>query len=208
MSAVPPASEPSASPPAAAAVRCIAVDIDDTLNDFGETLRTSEFPFEAGYELPEATFRDFLARVRAGEPEPSDLLSTQYSYFRYKIHAECYRRAHARPDAVEFMRWLRAEGWRIVICTHRDLRRTLDVTRRWLAEAGIPYDHLFMALNKIVFCRAWGIPILIDDDPFNLAYGAQYGVRVFHPVLPKHAGLPDHGARGFRTFGEVKAWIR
>jgi hypothetical protein len=35
---------------------------------------------------------------------------------------ECYRRAQARVDGVAFMQWLKRGGWRIVICTQRDLR--------------------------------------------------------------------------------------
>jgi hypothetical protein len=203
--------DPAVPPPLRAfpaAPRTIAIDLDDTLNDFTPTLRSTPFPFDLAHALTEPTFARYLASVRADAPEPSELLSTEYSYFRYKVHAHCYRLARARPDGVEFMQWLRRHGWRIVICTHRDLRRTADLTRTWLAAHAIPFDHLFMARNKIVFCKAWGIAHLVDDDPFNLAQGARYGVRVYHPILPKHATLPAHAARGFHAFDEVKSWIQ
>jgi uncharacterized HAD superfamily protein len=188
--------------------KAIAVDLDDTLNDFTATLRSAPFPYDERYALSEETFGRYLEKVRSGAPDTGELLSTEYSYFRYKIHAECYRLARARADGVAFMQWLRREHWRIVLCTHRDLRRANDITRTWLAENEIPFDHLFMALNKIVFCKVWGIPHLVDDDPFNMTHGAQYGVDVYYPIMAKHASLPASAARGFQGFEEVQLWIQ
>jgi hypothetical protein len=188
--------------------RTIVVDLDDTLNDFTETLCQGRFPYDAGYALPEETFHRCLEGIRHDTPEAGDLLSTEYSFLRYKIHAQCHRTARARADGVAFMRWLRRQGWRIVICTQRDLRRANDDTRAWLRENDIPFDHLFMARNKIVFCSAWGIAHLVDDDVFNIAHGGRYGVNVYYPVMEKHGSLPAHSARGFRTFEEVKSWIQ
>jgi hypothetical protein len=109
---------------------------------------------------------------------------------------------------VEFVRRLKREGWRVVICTYRDLRRAGAVTRRWLDDNAIPFDHLFMAANKIVFCRAWRIPHLVDDDPFNIVHGPAHGVNVYYPILPRHAGLATGPARGFHSFNEIMPWIQ
>ena len=186
----------------------IAIDLDDTLNDFTETLGKSPFPYDETYALAETMFHGYLEKVRLNAPEPGELQSTKYTFFRYRIHERCYGMARARPDGVEFMRWLRQNGWQIVICTYRDLRRANDATRKWLRENDIPFDYLFMALNKIVFCKAWGIGHLVDDDEFNIAHGKQYGVNVYYPIMGKHRSLPAHGARGFQTFAEVKRWIQ
>jgi 5'(3')-deoxyribonucleotidase len=186
----------------------IAVDLDDTLNSFTETLRQGRFPYNQAYGLPEAVFHRYVESIRTNAPEAGDLLSTEYSFLRYKLHAQCYRRARARADGVRFMRWLRRHHWRIVICTQRDLRRTNAGTREWLAENGIPFDYLFMALNKIVFCKAWGIRHLVDDDVFNIEHGGRYDVNVYYPIMPKHQALPPHAARGFQTFEEVRRWIQ
>jgi len=188
--------------------RTIAIDLDDTLNNFTETLRHAAYPFTPADGLPEATFHHYLEGIRQDAPEAGDLLSTEYSFLRYKVHAQCYRQARARADGVAFMRWLRRNHWRIVICTQRDLRRAHDDTRAWLAERDIPFDYLFMARNKIVFCKAWGIRHLVDDDGFNLAHGGRYDVNVYYPIMPKHQSLPAHTARGFRTFEEVQRWIQ
>ncbi len=186
----------------------IAVDLDDTLNDFTSTLAKMPFHFHPDYSLPQVTFHDYLEKVRLNAPEASDLQSTQFTFFRSKIHEQCYRLAQPRAEGVEFMRWLRQQGCRIVICTHRDLRRSELSTRQWLGEHGVPFDHLFMARNKIVFCAAWGIKHLVDDDGFNIEHGAKYGVNVYYPLMDKHRSAPANGARGFHTFEDVKRWIQ
>jgi 5'(3')-deoxyribonucleotidase len=187
--------------------KTIAIDLDDTLNDFTQTLRRTEFEYEASYTLAEPVFREYLGRLRAGARDESALLSTEYSFFKYKIHQRCYELAHARPDGVAFMRWLRTAGWRIVICTHRDLRRANACTRRWLGDNGIPFDYLFMAWNKIVFCRAWGIRDLVDDDPFNIEHGDRHGVNVYYPAAFAPKTLAPGRARAFQDFEEVRRWI-
>jgi 5'(3')-deoxyribonucleotidase len=187
--------------------KTIAVDLDDTLNDFTETLQATHFPYEGSYGFSEGVFATYLERLRGGSRDESDLLSTEYSFFRYKIHQRCYELARARADGVDFMRWLRSNHWRIVICTHRDLRRANACTRKWLADSGIPFDHLFMAWNKIVFCGAWGIGHLVDDDPFNSVHGERHGVSVYYPLPERRKTLEPNRARGFSSFEEVKRWI-
>jgi hypothetical protein len=187
--------------------RTIAVDIDDTLNNFTHALRESDFPFDPGYSVSPERFHELLPKVRSGHIEKSDLLSTEYAYFKAQIHLKVYSLSHPRPGAIAFMQGLRRDGWQIVICTYRDLRRAGAITRRWLAANDIPYDYLFRANNKVVFCRTWGIEHLIDDDPLNSTHGGLHGVKVYYP-LPSPASTPHATARGFDSFEEIDAWIR
>jgi hypothetical protein len=193
-------------------MKTIAVDLDDTLNDFTATLQREEFVRDETPPLSEEVFQDYLAKLRAGWDGGGELLSTEYTFFRYRIHHECYRRARPRPDGAGFLRWLRQNGWRIVICTHRDLRRAQAGTRAWLEANGLPFDHLFMAGNKIVFCKLWGIEHLVDDSAFAIAHGAAHGVKVYFPAgAPSAAANPDrsaHAPRGFQTFDEIIPWIQ
>ncbi len=187
--------------------KTIAVDIDDTLNDFTQILRTTPFPYQARYGLPERTFDRHLTGIRDGAPSPTALLSDEYLSLRFKIHEECYRRATARPDGIEFMQWLAANDWRVVICTRRDLRRVGDSTKEWLSAQGIPFHYLFSALNKIAFCRAWHISCLVDDEIDSIDFGPRYGVRVFYPLSARRLAAPS-SAHGFDSFDEVKRWIQ
>jgi len=189
-------------------MRTIAIDLDDTLNNFEETLQTTAFRHDGAYGFSESVFDDYLARLRRHAAEDDDLLSTEYSFFKYQIHHRCYELATARADGVEFMRALKRDGWRIVICTYRDLHRANDCTRKWLNDHGIPFDHLFMAWNKIVFCRVWQIEHLVDDDSFNIIHGATHGVNVYYPAMERHRALQPNRARAFRSFGEIAPWIQ
>jgi hypothetical protein len=192
-------------------MKTIAIDLDDTLNNFTEILQRSEFVRDETHAVSDEVFQDYLGKLRAGVPDDGGLLSTEFTFFRYKIHYECYRRAQARTDGVSFVRWLKDDGWRIVICTQRDLRRAQDCTRKWLADNDIPFDYLFMAGNKIVFCKLWGIKHLVDNDPFAIAHGEPHGVNVYYPDSgqPRDAQVRQpHGARAFKTFEEIIPWIQ
>lgn len=181
--------------------------MDDTLNNYSEVLEKTEFPYDESYRLTPENFHKYLAHIKSGEQDHGELLCTEYSYFKIKIQIQCHHLAQAKPDAIDFMQWLKANDWRIIICTYRDLRRT-DYTQQWLRDNRIPYDHIFCVHNKIVFCRMWGIEHLIDDEPVNILYGATYGVNVYYPLMEKHQDMPIAGARGFRSFEEVKRWIQ
>ncbi len=170
-------------------------------------MQKTRFVHDNTYPFTKDTFKGYIEKIQSGVPDNSELLSTEYSFFRFKIHEQCYQLANARRDGVEFMQWLKRNGWRIIICTYRDLRRANDCTRKWLKDNDIPFDHLFMAWNKIVFCNIWGIKYLIDDDVFNIIHGGRYGVNVYFPITEKNKRMQCDGARGFKTFDEVKQWI-
>jgi len=188
--------------------RTIVVNLDDTLNNFTETLQHGEFPYNPADSMSEATFEHHLRKIRSGDSEPGDLFSTEYSYCRFKIHLQCWQQARARRDGVEFTQWLKRNQWRIVICVPRDLRRAHDCTRAWLQENDIPFDYLFMASDKIVFCKAWGIRHLVDRAMVNAVHGGRHEVNVYYSVMAEHQSLPAHNARGFQTFEEVKRWMQ
>jgi hypothetical protein len=189
-------------------MQTIAIDLDDTLNNFTETLHNTQFAHDSSYVFSQQSFDTYMEMMRSGSADEDDLLSTEYSFFRYRIHSECYKLASARLDGVAFMQWLRANNWRIVICTYRDLRRSNDATRKWLNENAIPFDYLFMAWNKLEFCKEWGIKYLVDDHLFNAMNGHSHGVQVFYPLMAHNKEISYPSARGFSHFDEVMQWIQ
>jgi len=193
--------------PAVTRSRSIVINLDDTLNNFTETLRHGDFPYSPAYSLSEATFEQYLRKIRNGDPEPGDLFSTSYSYCCFKIHLQCWRQARARPGGVEFMQWLKRNQWQIIICAQRDLRRAHDCTRAWLQENDIPFDHLFMAADKVAFCKAWDIRHLVDRETVDVGQDCLSEANVYYSIMPGHQPLPAHHARSFETFAEVKRWI-
>lgn len=189
-------------------MKAIAIDIDNVLNDFSETLKDTIFDYKDSYGLSREEFTHYLAVIKRNAFHESKFLTTKFSDFRYRIHEQCYRLSRPKPDGVEFIRWLTDNHWQVVICTKRDLRLTGDCTKQWLAVNHIPYDYLCMALNKVVFCYLWQVPYLIDDDIFNIMYGEEFGIKVYYPRLPKHNLVFPDTAKEFARFEEIKKWIQ
>jgi hypothetical protein len=190
-------------------MKTIAVDLDDTLNNFTHTLQTTPFSHNTTYNIAPDTFADYLGLLRSGSTGTTGLLSTEYSFFCYKIHSECYDRATPRRGAVGFMQWLRSNQWRIVILTHRDLRRSNEPTRRWLRGNEIPFDYLFTTANKLKFCAEWKIEKLVDDHLANPGPGEdRAGVKVYYPIMQKHQSPESLQGEGFNDFEELKQWIQ
>jgi 5'(3')-deoxyribonucleotidase len=189
-------------------MKIIAVDIDNVLNNFSATLAGSLFTHDDLYGLSAEEFSIYLDLVKRDVFPETEFLTSKFSDFRYRIHEQCYGMSQANQAGRQFMNWLKAKGWKIVICTKRNLRLTGKGTKRWLQANHIPYDYLFMAFNKIVFCKLWGVPYLIDDDILNIIHGEQYGIAVYYPVMPKHHSLPNPlAAKGFNHFEEIKQWL-
>ena len=189
-------------------MKVIAVDIDNVLNNFSDTLAKSSFTFKDSYGLSLEEFDNYLDLVKHDVFAESEFLTTKFSDFRHRIHEQCYPLAQANPDGVQFMHWLKANDWKIVICTKRNLRLTGECTKKWLQDNHIPYDYLITALNKIVFCKLWGIPYLIDDDLLNITYGERYGIQIYYPLMAKHSSVVSQTAKGFTRFEEIKQWIQ
>jgi hypothetical protein len=188
-------------------IKTIAIDLDDTLNNFTETLQNTDFSYKNSYGISPEKFESYLSQAKQAAVIDTDLEITDFTHFCYQIHEQCYLLAKANTDGVRFMHWLKEHHWKIIICTHRDLRLSITPTKKWLKENDIPYDYLFSAINKIVFCKLWKIPYLIDDSIFNIEYGKKYGIQVYYPIMEKHSQLPADVGKGFHSFDEVKQWI-
>lgn len=142
--------------------KVIAVDLDDTLNDFTEVLQTTDFSFEPGYGLSEWDFARFIELARAGFDEDSKLVSTPFSFFKSRLYLKCYNLANVRPSAALALQRLKRDGWQICICTKRDLRRAFAPTKNWLCANHVPYDYIFAVSDLSQFCKDWKIDMLME----------------------------------------------
>ncbi|SDF41877.1 hypothetical protein [Sporolituus thermophilus] len=153
--------------------KTIAVDIDDTLNNFSEVLNTFR-------PTNDNEYNQALIYAKKDKLLYDDIPKKYYPKIR-EIHKQAYILADIAPGAQEFMQWLNTNGWRVVILTYRDLRNCYIETKQWLAKHGIHYDLLIDTSDiKAKVCRLWQIHYLIDDME-NIEFAKQLGVTVFRP---------------------------
>ncbi|MEG6584188.1 5' nucleotidase, NT5C type [Dendrosporobacter sp. 1207_IL3150] len=182
----------------------IAVDIDDTLNLFTEALEQLEVNYDdySYLGIDRDTFKNYLDLIKKQEILKKDHIN-KFDRLHYDLHKETYKIAEVKPDAPEFMQWLKKQGYTIVILTYRDLRHCIDDTRAWLKKHRIPYDYIFNTDNKVSFCKVWKIPILIDDSPSNVVAAPEFNIKMFYPITKFNCEI-ETKAKGFTKFEEVK----
>ena len=79
-------------------MKTVAIDIDDSLNNFTETLRATHFSHDPSSMIPPEAFGKYLEMLRSGKSEEDDLLSTEFTYFRHKIYSECFPESSNKLD--------------------------------------------------------------------------------------------------------------
>jgi hypothetical protein len=60
-------------------MKAIAIDLDDKLNNFTQSLQRVKFVRDETYSLSEELFQDYFAKLRRGWTENSVLLCTEHS---------------------------------------------------------------------------------------------------------------------------------
>lgn len=158
----------------AAKIMRIAIDIDSTLHHYWDALADAakrRFGVDLPYEQ-QSTWDIALLKPRQLEACIAETHSD-----RQIAAAEPYE------GAVEAIRRWHEAGHFIHITSHRR-RDSHEVTARWLAEIGLPYDELYCSDDKIERCREIGIDLLIDDSPVNLERAIDAGIAaatISHP---------------------------
>ena len=121
----------------------IAIDIDSTLHHYWPLLSAAA-KRRFGIELPyDRQFTWAISRLR----------TEQLRVCVEDTHSdEAIRSAEPYPHAVGTVNRWHEEGHFIHITSHRR-RDSHEVTARWLAEIGLPYDELYCSDDKIERCR-------------------------------------------------------
>lgn len=192
--------------------KVIAVDIDDTLNNFSETLKNISLKHKDYDWLykDKTEFNKMITKVKNNDFTDDEYKTLKIKQFITLVHQEVYLQAKARPDAIKFMQWLKSNNWKIIILTYRDLRKIFSETKEWFAKYHIPYDYFFSAGNKLVFCGIWKIRYLIDDNPVNIVSGPPLGINTYYPINDVNRALKtkDIKAIGFDKFDELYEVIK
>lgn len=146
----------------------IAIDIDSTLHDYwGQFARAAKRRF--GVDLPyEHQTSWSIDRLRPEQVR---------ACVRETHREERILEASPYPGAVPAVRRWHADGHRILITSHRATECD-SATRRWLDAIGLPFDDLHCSDDKIPRCLEYGIELLIDDSPVNLAHALDAGMFV------------------------------
>lgn len=178
-------------------VPTIAVDIDDTLNNW-QTMCVDYANRYTGRALNFAEMKEYgLSKFFGWNQE-----ERQAFWQRYEL--ESYRRAQVRPGAAEVLRTWRRAGWYIVILTARPWRPPTEaVTRAWLEDNGIVYDELVFDADKAAFCRRRRVAVLVEDAPHNVLPCSEAGVRVFMPCQPYNAAVEHARVVRFTDWREL-----
>ncbi len=197
--------------------KVIAVDIDNVLNNFDDTLRTLEFTYDksnrswgAVHQSAEEFMRKLkLIKQQKAEASYDKTLNAMWNH----AHKLAHLQAKVKQGASEFLWYLKANNYRVIIMTRRDLRYALAYTQNFLENNNLPYDDMFQSNRKASTCRLWNIPILIDDEiePIRLSNKIPNPVQVYYPIMDKHKGLGEDlpiTARGYHYFRELQQWIK
>ncbi|MDA8125224.1 MAG: hypothetical protein M0009_08570 [Deltaproteobacteria bacterium] len=173
------------------------VDIDNTLWQFSDAFYrelkkiNEHFPSPADwrrYDIWEgycslATFREAIGRVH---------------------HDQDSDRHQPYPEARAFLRSLRAQGFYVIIASHRS-PETLPPTEKWLMRHGLDYDELHLSFDKtVLFSRA---AVVVDDSPATLEKAVAGGVLGTGLLFPWNRACAGNGFRLFENLDEVRDYI-
>ena len=144
----------------------IAVDIDSTLHHHWPLVALAARR-RFGVELPYEQQFPWAARPLDDEQLQMCIDDTHSD--------EAIAGARPYPHAVETVgAWFHAGHW-IHVVSHR-AERSVTATRRWLHDVGLYHHDLHCGDDKVAYCRAMGIGLLIDDSPDNLLGARDAGI--------------------------------
>ena len=136
----------------------IGVDLDNTLLD-ATTAYLSIYNRVSG-----------LART-VGDLEKAHLWSLygwtyeQYAEMYARHGDEIHRSSLPRLGALEVVHdWYRK--WQVTIITARPAQFQ-DVTMAWLKKFEVPYHRIVFQVDKLAYCKAHDVDVLIDDGPHH-----------------------------------------
>lgn len=164
--------------------------LDDVLNTFSQTLHEMGVRYNA--KTQSISERRFISvfYTRLGKLTP--------------IARKAMGETAPRPEGLAFLKWLKENGWTIILCTNRDIRLAYDITKMWLDLHNAEYDYLFTATAPAGLCIDIGSSFMV----YNLPDGSVNHLSVvsFAPSESGEGKLPVV-LGDFQSFEEVKQCI-
>jgi hypothetical protein len=197
--------------------KLIAVDIDNVLNNFDDTLRTLEFTYDKSnrsWGSVHQSAEEFMRKLKIIKQQKAESsYDKTFNAMWNHAHKLSHLQAKVKQGASEFLWYLKENNYRVIIMTRRDLRYALAYTKNFLENNNLPYDDMFQSNSKASTCSLWNIPLLIDDEiePIRLSNKFSNPVQVYYPIMDKHKGFVEDlqiTARGYHYFKELKQWIK
>lgn len=173
--------------------KIIAIEIDDVLNNFSETLNNAGITYNPMlHSMKNPLFKKCIYNLESGELTD--------------IGKNVMNSTEIVTGCAEFLDWLKFDGFRIILCTDRDLRFAYHITTNWLIKNKIQYDYLFNADNKLELCNQMQINYLINEK-----YIYSDTLNIYYPENPNKIKINlnlKNKTRSFHDFKEVKQWIQ
>lgn len=144
----------------------IAVDLDDTLCEF-----VKPFLKEWNKLGHDKKFEDIYTYYLS---DALDRPQEEISQFLVDLEAKhAYALSDPLPKAVEVMNRLYHSGHEIYVVTGR---RNASEAMRWLDEASIKYEDLYLTREKTKVLKSINADLFIDDMPFNVEDSSGAGI--------------------------------
>jgi hypothetical protein len=132
-------------------IKAVTVMLDDIVNNFTPMLSSLGIEYDAKFQsISDQKFRDIFY-TPTGELKP--------------LAVKVMGSVSAKDDGIGFCKWLKENGWLVVLCTERDIRMSYDITKTWLDEHDVQYDYLFTATTPAGLCLDMAIPFMIYNLP-------------------------------------------
>lgn len=141
--------------------KIIFVDIDNTLWDFASVLYQKLI--DNGYSVPKPSYWDWLFYQKYLPKE------TFYN-LAHQVHLE-QENYKPFPDARDFLKWLKVNGFTVIIASNRRFD-TKPTTERWLLSNHLDFDDLLIVPDKTAFIND-KVEIVVDDSPVVLQHTLQ-----------------------------------
>ncbi|MDQ7092013.1 class I SAM-dependent methyltransferase [Desulfosporosinus sp. PR] len=168
--------------------KVLAVFLDDVVNNFSEIMNENGIIFNRRiHSFNDQLLKNIIYNMATGELT--------------EIGKRIMLSTRALAGIADILICLRENGWEIIICTDRDLRFSLDVTKRWLDNNHIPYSCLFQTDDLVGMCRKLNINYLVSDKPI-LEEG---NVGINYQTINR-SGYKNNKIK-FGSIEEVNIWI-